>query len=97
MLDEIYTTIKNEEIVMPAEHTGLVRENYLWKILLRKGQTKDGCYIHDNSGTYDSELFQIVYGPIVAALSSVYEKSENESVHKKVIQGRLPDNLLVFF
>lgn len=87
MLDEIYTTIKNEEIVMPAEHTGLVRENYLWKILLRKGQTKDGCYIHDNSGTYDSELFQIVYGPIVAALSSVYEKSENESVHKKVMQG----------
>ncbi|XP_050501190.1 Golgi-specific brefeldin A-resistance guanine nucleotide exchange factor 1 [Diabrotica virgifera virgifera] len=87
MLDDIYTTIKNEEIVMPAEQAGLVRENYFWKILLRKGQTKDGIYIHDNSGTYDSELFQIVYGPIVAALSSVYEKAENESVHKKVMQG----------
>ncbi|XP_057671770.1 Golgi-specific brefeldin A-resistance guanine nucleotide exchange factor 1 [Diorhabda carinulata] len=87
MLDDIYTTIKNEEIIMPAEQTGLVRENYFWKLLLRKGQTKDGIYIHDNSGTYDSELFHIVYGPIVAALSSIYEKTESESVHKKVMQG----------
>lgn len=23
---------RNEEIVMPSEHTGLVRENYLWKV-----------------------------------------------------------------
>ena len=23
---------RNEEIVMPAEHTGLVKENYIWKV-----------------------------------------------------------------
>ena len=32
MLDEIYNAIKSDEIVMPAEHTGLVKENYLWKV-----------------------------------------------------------------
>ncbi|CAH0564253.1 unnamed protein product [Brassicogethes aeneus] len=87
MLDEIYNTIKNDEIVMPAEQTGLVKENYLWKVLLKKGQTKDGVYIHVNSGTYDSELFQLLYGPIVAALSFVFEKSEIPGSYKRILQG----------
>ena len=32
MLEEIYAAIKQDEIVMPAEQTGVVRENYLWKV-----------------------------------------------------------------
>lgn len=72
---------------MPAEQTGLVRENYFWKILLRKGASKDGLYIHINCKTYDYELFQLIYGPIVAALSFVFEKSEDQTVYKKVMQG----------
>ncbi|KAJ8916109.1 hypothetical protein NQ315_004476 [Exocentrus adspersus] len=87
MLDEIYNTIKNDEIVMPAEQTGLVRENYLWKVLLRKGKSKDGVYLHVNGGTYDCELFQLIYGPIVAALSFVFEKSEEQNIYKRVMQG----------
>ena len=31
---------------MPAEQTGLVKENYLWKVLLRKGASKEGVYLH---------------------------------------------------
>ena len=38
MLAEVYHAIRNEEIVMPAEHTGLVKENYLWKCALKRGQ-----------------------------------------------------------
>lgn len=74
MLDEIYNTIKNDEIVMPAEQTGLVRENYLWKVLLRKGASKEGVYLHIPQGTYDSELFKLIYGPVVTALCAVYGK-----------------------
>jgi len=29
-------TCRNEEIVMPAEQVGLVRDNYLWKVKLKK-------------------------------------------------------------
>ncbi|XP_076275076.1 sec7 domain-containing protein garz isoform X2 [Rhynchophorus ferrugineus] len=87
MLDEIYTTIKNDEIVMPAEQTGLVRENYLWKVLLRKGASKEGLYMHIPQGTYDSELFKLIYGPVVAALCGVYEKSEESSIFKHIIMG----------
>lgn len=32
LLDAIYRNIHKNEIVMPSEQTGLVRENYLWKV-----------------------------------------------------------------
>ena len=32
MLEEIYSAVKQDEIVMPAEQTGVVKENYLWKV-----------------------------------------------------------------
>jgi hypothetical protein len=45
MLAEIYHAIRNEEIVMPAEHTGLVKENYLWKCALKRGQVINNVVI----------------------------------------------------
>ncbi|KAJ3644551.1 hypothetical protein Zmor_022276 [Zophobas morio] len=87
MLDEVYNAIKTDEIVMPAEQTGLVRENYLWKVLLRKGSSKDGRYYHLNSGQYDPELFSLIWAPIVAALSFVFDKSEEQLIYKKAMTG----------
>lgn len=54
---------------MPAEQTGLVRENYLWKVLLRRGVNKDGVFHHIFGSGYDKELFQIIWGPIVSILN----------------------------
>ncbi|XP_045476199.1 Golgi-specific brefeldin A-resistance guanine nucleotide exchange factor 1 [Harmonia axyridis] len=87
MLDEIYNTIKNDEIVMPAEQTGLVRDNYLWKVLIRKGASKDGVYFHTNSGIYDKELFSLIWAPVLSALSFVYDRSEDPNVYKRAIKG----------
>lgn len=90
---------------MPSEHGGLIRENYLWKVLLRKGSSKEGNYYHippgisfvyfiqlflinDLSlGTYDSELFRIIYGPLVSALSFIYDQSEEVPMYKHVMNG----------
>ncbi|XP_078316966.1 Golgi-specific brefeldin A-resistance guanine nucleotide exchange factor 1-like isoform X2 [Crassostrea virginica] len=87
MLEEIYNAIKNDEIVMPAEHTGLVRENYLWKVLLKRGTTKDGFFLHVPSGSFDHDLFTLIWGPTVAALSFVFDKSSDESIIQKAIAG----------
>ncbi|XP_044272751.1 Golgi-specific brefeldin A-resistance guanine nucleotide exchange factor 1 [Tribolium madens] len=87
MLDEIYNAIRTDEIVMPAEQTGLVRENYLWKVLLRKGASKDGVYYHVNGGQFDQELFALIWAPIVAALSFVFDKSEEQPIYKKAMMG----------
>ncbi|XP_066992463.2 Golgi-specific brefeldin A-resistance guanine nucleotide exchange factor 1 [Anabrus simplex] len=87
MLDDIYCAIKNEEIVMPAEQTGLVRENYLWKVLLRRGASKDGVFIHAPNGLFDHDLFSLIWGPTVAALSFVFDKSNDATIYQKAISG----------
>ncbi|OWF51783.1 Golgi-specific brefeldin A-resistance guanine nucleotide exchange factor 1 [Mizuhopecten yessoensis] len=87
MLEEIYNAIKNDEIVMPSEHIGLVKENYLWKVLLRRGTTKDGMFVHVPSGAFDHDLFSLIWGPTVAALSFVFDKSGDETIIQKAIAG----------
>ncbi|XP_019547969.3 Golgi-specific brefeldin A-resistance guanine nucleotide exchange factor 1 isoform X2 [Aedes albopictus] len=88
MLANVYHAIKNEEIVMPAEQTGLVRENYLWKVLLRRGSTKDGMFHHVFGPNHDRELFRIIQGSTLAALSFIFDKSpDNTQLYQKSMNG----------
>ncbi|GJQ80967.1 putative regulation of ARF protein signal transduction [Trypoxylus dichotomus] len=87
LLDEIYNAIKNEEIVMPAEQTGIIKENYLWKVLLRRGASKDGVYTHVCDGTYDYDLFTIIFGPVLSALTFVFDRSDDSNIYKRALQG----------
>ncbi len=76
MLEEIYHAIRSEEIVMPAEQTGLVKENYLWKCVLKRGldEVNQGQLLSP-SVMFDHDLFTIIWGPAVAALSYVFDMS----------------------
>ncbi|EFO21246.1 Sec7 domain-containing protein [Loa loa] len=87
MLDEMYNAIRNEEIVMPAEQVGIVKENYLWKVLLRRGETKEGEFIHVPAGWNDHDLFSIIWGPASASLSFVFDKSGRDTILQKVLNG----------
>ena len=51
LLSDIYHSIKNDEIVMPAEQTGLVKENYLWKVLLKRGTLPEGRWVTSTKQT----------------------------------------------
>ncbi|XP_022620877.1 Golgi-specific brefeldin A-resistance guanine nucleotide exchange factor 1 isoform X2 [Seriola dumerili] len=87
MLEDIYNAIKNEEIVMPDEQTGLVKENYVWSVLLHRGATPEGVFLHLPPGSYDHELFTMTWGPTIAALSYVFDKSLDDSIIQKAITG----------
>ncbi|ROT77625.1 Golgi-specific brefeldin A-resistance guanine nucleotide exchange factor 1 [Penaeus vannamei] len=87
MLEEIYNAIRLDEIVMPAEHTGLVRENYLWKMLLRRGQTKEGQYYLGNDTSFDRDLFALCWGPTIASLSYVFDKSMDDAIIQRAVSG----------
>lgn len=89
MLQQIYTCIKSEEIVMPAEQTGIVKENYTWKVLLRRGVTSKGKYLCPTSdeGLYDHDLFSLSWGPIVAALSFIFDKTTDTIIVQKSLNG----------
>lgn len=89
MLDKIYNSIRSCEIVMPAEQTGIVRENYLWKVLLRRGASKDGVFIHASGGLFDHDLFSLIRSPSVDALRFIFDRSNDPIVYKKSISGFL--------
>lgn len=85
MLMGIFNGIKNEEIIMPAEQTGLVRENYLWKVLLRRGATKDGRFNYVDGATHDRQLFQLVWGPTLAAISFMFDRSSDSAYPRPLV------------
>ncbi|XP_028278427.1 Golgi-specific brefeldin A-resistance guanine nucleotide exchange factor 1 isoform X2 [Parambassis ranga] len=87
MLEDIYNAIKNEEIVMPDEQTGLVKENYVWSVLLHRGASPEGLFLHLPPSSYDHDLFTMTWGPTIAALSYVFDKSLDENILQKAITG----------
>uniref|UniRef100_A0A8C4ES68 SEC7 domain-containing protein n=1 Tax=Dicentrarchus labrax TaxID=13489 RepID=A0A8C4ES68_DICLA len=87
MLEDIYTAIKSEEIVMPDEQTGLVKENYVWSVLLHRGATPEGIFLHLPAGSFDHDLFSMTWGPTIAALSYVFDKSLDDNIIQKAITG----------
>lgn len=78
---------RNEEIVMPDEQTGLVKENYVWSVLLHRGATPEGVFLHLPPGSYDHDLFSMTWGPTIAALSYVFDKSLDDNIIQKAITG----------
>lgn len=72
---------------MPAEQTGLVRENYLWKMLLRRGATHDGYFHYVNDAAYDVQIFNIVWGASLSALSFMFDKS-TETGYQRTLAGK---------
>uniref|UniRef100_A0A3Q2XPJ0 Golgi-specific brefeldin A-resistance guanine nucleotide exchange factor 1 n=1 Tax=Hippocampus comes TaxID=109280 RepID=A0A3Q2XPJ0_HIPCM len=87
MLEDIYNAIKNDEIVMPDEQSGLVKENYVWSVLLHRGATTEGMFLHLPPGSYDHDLFTMTWGPTIAALSYVFDKSLDDNIIQKAITG----------
>ncbi|CAF3875585.1 unnamed protein product [Rotaria sp. Silwood2] len=87
MLTEIYNAIKSDEIIMPTEHTGLVRESYLWKLMLKRSITIGDKFFHVPTGSYNHDIFTLIWGQTMAALSFVFEKSNYDLVIEKSIQG----------
>ncbi|XP_015172335.1 PREDICTED: Golgi-specific brefeldin A-resistance guanine nucleotide exchange factor 1 [Polistes dominula] len=91
LLDEIYSSIKGEEIVMPEERTGLVKDNYLWRMVLRRGTGPESLYlkIGNSNEIADKELAEHAWAPIISALCSAYDKAPNKALQRRVAQAFL--------
>ena len=73
---------------MPAEQTGLVKENYLWKCLLRRGTCPESLYIKvgDSGEFIDKELAERAWASIISALCRAYDKAPDRTLQRKVAQ-----------
>jgi len=87
MLTEIYNAIKSDEIIMPTEQRGIIRESYLWKLMLKRSVTIGDKFFHVPTGSYNHDIFTLIWGQTMAALSFVFEKSNYDLFIDKSIQG----------
>lgn len=73
---------------MPAEQTGLIKENYLWKCLLRRGASLESFYVKvgDSGEFIDKDLAERAWAPIISALCRAYDKAPDRTLQRKVAQ-----------
>ena len=86
VMQEVYQAIRSDEIVMPQEQTGLVKENYLWKLLLARSVEEEDFMVTDN-GMFDHNLFGLSWGPALASLSYILDKSREPEAQRKALDG----------
>ena len=72
---------------MPDEHSGHVRENYQWKVMLHRLSGPEGSFVGVVSGEFDQDLFLLSWGPTIAALSFVYDHADDKNIAQKAITG----------
>ncbi|EDO27360.1 predicted protein, partial [Nematostella vectensis] len=56
-------------------------------VLLKRSLTPEGKYVSAVGSSFDQDLFCIIWGPTVAALSYVYDNGVEKSVVQKAITG----------
>ncbi|KAI1002701.1 Uncharacterized protein K3495_g5501 [Podosphaera aphanis] len=69
-LQDMYDSIKSNEIILPDEHDNKRAYDYAWKELLLKTEST-GCLIICDTNIFDADMFQATWKPLVATLSVI--------------------------
>ncbi|CAL1704279.1 unnamed protein product [Somion occarium] len=85
-LQNIYDSIRKQEIVMPEEHTGQVGFEYAWKELLQRSK-RAGEFMICNSSLFDFEMFKTAWKPIVSAIAYAFINFEDDYIIERAISG----------
>ncbi|KAJ5587336.1 uncharacterized protein N7459_003101 [Penicillium hispanicum] len=85
-LQEIYDSIKENEIILPDEHENKHAFDYAWKEMLLKSSTA-GDMVVGETNVYDAEMFEATWKPVVATLSYVFMSASDDAVYSRVVNG----------
>ncbi|KAL5341571.1 hypothetical protein BJX70DRAFT_40933 [Aspergillus crustosus] len=85
-LEEIYDSIKQNEIILPDEHDNKHAFDYAWKELLAKS-TSVGELVVGQTNIYDADMFAATWKPVVATLSYVFMSASDDAVYSRVVSG----------
>ena len=85
-LQEIYDTIKSNEIILPDEHNNKQAFDYAWEELLIKTRTSTSLTMC-NTNIFDADMFSATWKPIVATLSYVFMSASDDAVFSRVVLG----------
>lgn len=85
-LQEIYDSIKQNEIILPEEHENKHAFDHAWKELLMKSTSAGNLVICDTN-IYDAEMFAATWKPVIATLSYVFMSASDDAVYSRVVMG----------
>ncbi|KAK1146081.1 GDP/GTP exchange factor for ARF [Aspergillus melleus] len=85
-LQDIYDSIKQNEIILPDEHDNKHAFDFAWRELLLKSSSA-GELVVGETNIYDAEMFEATWRPVVATLSYVFMSASDDAVYSRVVQG----------
>jgi brefeldin A-resistance guanine nucleotide exchange factor 1 len=85
-LQDIFDTIKTNEIILPDEHDNKHAFDYAWKELLLKTE-EAGPLVLCDTNIYDADMFATTWNPIVSCLFFVFMSATDDTVYARVITG----------
>ena len=85
-LQDIYDSIKNNEIILPDEHNNKQAFDYAWEGLLLKARAAGSLTLCDTN-IFDADMFSATWKPIVATLSYVFVSASDDAVFSRVVAG----------
>ncbi|KAL2864685.1 Sec7 domain-containing protein [Aspergillus lucknowensis] len=85
-LQEIYDSIKLNEIILPDEHDNKHAFDFAWKELLTKSAST-GELVIGETNVYDADMFAATWKPVVATLSYVFMSASDDAVYSRVVVG----------
>lgn len=85
-LQNIFDSIKSNEIILPEEHDNKLAFDYAWKELLLKTEAAGDLTIC-GTNAFDADMFAATWKPIVATLSYVFMSATDDTVFHRVIAG----------
>ncbi|KAK3318569.1 hypothetical protein B0H66DRAFT_557713 [Apodospora peruviana] len=85
-LQEIFDSIKSNEIILPDEHDNQEGFAYAWKELLLKTESAGPLLLCDTN-IYDADMFATAWNPIVSCLFFVFMSATDDTVYARVVTG----------
>jgi brefeldin A-resistance guanine nucleotide exchange factor 1 len=85
-LQDIFDTIRTNEIILPDEHDNKHAFDYAWKELLLKTEAAGPLVLCDTN-IYDADMFATTWNPIVSCLFFVFMSATDDTVYARVITG----------
>lgn len=85
-LQDIFDSIKSNEIILPDEHDNKHAFDYAWKELLLKTESA-GNLVICNTNVYDADMFASTWRPVIATLSYVFMSASDDAVFHRVVTG----------
>ena len=85
-LQNIYDSIRTNEIILPDEHDNRHAFDYAWRELLLKSESASNLIICDTN-SFDADMFASTWKPIIATLSYVFMSASDDAVFSRIVTG----------